>query len=265
LSKKQKCPEFENHERWLVSFADMMTLLFALFVVLFALKEGGESTKIEQAAGSISETFSMVLDDIPIDRRIGPTEAGFGIFDHMRGDQVRPPISRKFPGAQQKLRVIDAELKRVQMEVDLRLYGDKSYRDPDKPGHARIVTIHRDVDGFRVRLLATHFFASGQYTLSANARKELDVIASTLKDLGRNITIEGHTDSIPSRGTLSNWDLSSLRATQVLRYFVNEHNFPVTRISAAGYADVRPVADNSTEAGRQLNRRIEIKIHYEDQ
>ena len=81
MAKKHKCPEFENHERWLVSYADMLTLLFALFVVLYALKEGGQS-QVQKTAGSMQESFNTPLEDIPIDRQVGPTEQGFGIFDH---------------------------------------------------------------------------------------------------------------------------------------------------------------------------------------
>src|SRR5690606_1087601 len=94
---KKKCPEFENHERWLVSYADMVTLLFAVFVVLYALNMGDDKKPAEDAAGSIQESFTVPLEDIPIERRVGPVEAGFGIFDHLRGNSPRAPINRKFP------------------------------------------------------------------------------------------------------------------------------------------------------------------------
>ena len=70
MSKKHKCPEFENHERWLVSYADMLTLLFAVFVVLYALKEGNEAPETQKAAGSMQESFHTPLEDIPMDRRV---------------------------------------------------------------------------------------------------------------------------------------------------------------------------------------------------
>ena len=81
---KHKCPEFENHERWLVSYADMLTLLFAVFVVLYALKDDGE--KSQDAAGSLEESFNKPLEDIPPSQRISPTDAGFGIFDNQVGN-----------------------------------------------------------------------------------------------------------------------------------------------------------------------------------
>lgn len=264
MSKKHKCPEFENHERWLVSFADMMTLLFALFVVLFSLKDGSDSPEIEQAAGSISESFNMILEDIPVHRRVGPSEAGFGIFEHFHGDSIRPPLSKKFPGIRERIKVIDDEMHKVKLQLKNRLYGDKAYRDPNKPGHERIVSVHRDTDGFRVRLLGTHFFGTGSYRMKKQGLKELDEVAKILKELGRNITIEGHTDAVASTGTFDNWQLSSLRSSEVLRHFIVKNGFPASKLSAAGYADTRPIADNSSSSGRKLNRRVEIKVHYDE-
>lgn len=264
MARKQKCPEFENHERWLVSFADMMTLLFALFVVLFTLKDGSESPEMEQVAASVSESFDLVLEDIPVDRRIGPTEAGFGIFEHFHGDSVLPQITRRFPGTKERIKVINDEFHKVSAELRNRLYGDKAMREADKPGRARVVSVHRDQDGFRVRMLATHFFQSGSYRLKSEAKKELDSVADILKDLGRNVTVQGHTDSMPARGRFTNWELSSLRAAEVVRYFIQKHGFPATTVAIAGYADTKPIADNSTASGRKLNRRIEVKVHYND-
>jgi chemotaxis protein MotB len=260
LAKKQKCPEFENHERWLVSFADMMTLLFALFVVLFSLKDGSDSPEIEQAAGSINETFGTVLEDVPIDRRVGPTEAGLGIFEHFRGDQIRPPLSNKFPGSEEKIKVIDEEFERVKNLFEERLYGPDKVREPDGEGSSRVVSVQRSPDGFNVRLLATHFYDSGGYRVRKEALKELDQVATILKELGKKIIIEGHTDNVAPTGGFSNWDLSALRASNVLHYFVAQHDYPKTLVAAAGYGDTKPIAHNGTTAGRRLNRRIEIRV-----
>ena len=108
MAKKHECPEFENHERWLVSYADMLTLLFAVFVTLFALKEGGEP-EVQKAAGSMQESFNTPLQDIPLDRRIGPAQEGFGIFEHMQGSSLRPPLSQKYPSAESRIKVIDED------------------------------------------------------------------------------------------------------------------------------------------------------------
>jgi len=264
LAIKAKCPEFENHERWLVSFADMMTLLFALFVVLFALKEGGQTSKIEQAAGAINESFNQVLVEIPVERRVGPQEAGLGIFEHFRGNQARPPLIKKFPGSEEKIKVIDQEMKILNMQIEDRLYGSSKKTGSDTQGAERIVSLHRTSDGIRLRMLATHFYEPGAFKIRRSAEQELDSVAKILKELGRTVTIEGHTDNSPSQGEMTNWELSALRASYIVRYLISKHEFPPTKVVASGYGDTRPIGDNRTASGRALNRRIEIRIHYED-
>jgi len=259
---KAKCPEFENHERWLVSYADMVTLLFAVFVVLFALKEDGSKAS-QDAAGSLQESFNKPLEDIPVEHRVGPTEQGFGIFEHMRGNSVRPPLTKKFPGLTDNIKIIEEEMNRVHMQIEERLYGPEKFPDARKPGEERIVAVERTKDGFKLRLLARHFYDPGDTHIKRGALKDLNTIAKILRELGRPIMIEGHTDSSPPQGDQSNWDLSALRATHVLQYLVREHNFPATKLGASGYADTRPMANNSTEQGRVLNRRIEIKVEYD--
>lgn len=262
MGKKQRCPEFENHERWLVSYADMLTLLFAVFVVLFALKEGGEP-QVQRTAGSMQESFSTPLEDIPLDRRNGPTEQGFGIFEHFRGNSTRPPLVQKFPSQEEKVHIIEEEMKKVKTELEERLYGPNAFPDPKKPGNARIVDVKRTQKGFTLRLLARHFYLPGDVRVRREARKELDQVVKVLKDLGRDITVEGHTDGIPPKGSYSNWEISALRATHIVRYMIYRHQFPQSRLGAAGYADTRPIAHNGTESGRRLNRRIEIQVSYD--
>ena len=263
MGKKHKCPEFENHERWLVSYADMLTLLFAVFVVLFALKEDGKPN-IQGTAGSMQDSFNTPLEDIPIDRRNGLSEQGYGIFEHFRGNQTRPPIIEKFPAREEKVRIIDEEMARVKTDLNERLYGSRTYPNPKKPGNERIIDVSRTRKGFRLRLLARHFYQPGAVKVRRAARKELDSITTILKNLGRQITVEGHTDPVPPGKGRSNWEISALRATHLVRYMIYRHQFPQMLLSAAGFSDTRPIAHNGTEAGRRLNRRIEIHVNYDD-
>jgi chemotaxis protein MotB len=262
MAVKKKCPEFENHERWLVSYADMVTLLFAVFVVLYAIQIAGQKDD-KKVAGSMQEVFNTPLDDIPIDRRVGPTEQGIGIFDHFRGEAIRPALIQKYPSSTQRVKIIDDELAQVKMKLEDRLYGKAKFREDVKPGQERIVSVQRTEKGFKLQLLARHFFDPGSVQMTRGALKEMDTVAQVLKDLGRPITVEGHTDSMPAAGSYTNWEISALRATNVLKYLVRQHNFPATMLSAAGYADLKPIASNGTESGRMLNRRIEIHVDYD--
>lgn len=260
---KAKCPEFENHERWLVSYADMVTLLFAVFVVLYAIQIAGQKEE-KKVAGSMQESFNTPLQDIPVDRRVGPTEQGIGTFEFFKGESIRPSLIQKYPSSSQKVKIIDDELNQVRVKLEDRLYGPNKFRDDAKPGQQRVVQVQRTERGFKVQLLARHFFESGSVQVARGALKEMDTVAEVLKDMGRPVRIEGHTDSIPSNGEYGNWEISALRATNVLKYFIRKHNFPATSLSAAGLADTRPIANNGSESGRMLNRRIEIHVDYDN-
>ena len=261
---KLKCPPFENHERWLVSYADMLTLLFAVFVVLYALKEGGEP-QMRKAAGAMQESFNTPLEEIPIDRQVGPLEQGVGIFEHFKGEELRPPLEKEYPSSKSSIKIIDADMEKVKIQLEERLYGPEKFRQNSKPGEARIVEVERTAKGFRIRLLARHFFAAGSVQISREALKDIDKMVPLIKSLGRDATIEGHTDSLPPPGgEMTNWEVSTLRATSLIKYMIKQHAFPESRLSASGYADLRPIAHNGTEEGRMLNRRIEIHINYDE-
>ena len=261
MSIKAKCPEFENHERWLVSYADMVTLLFAVFVVLYSLNMSASKAD-KSVAGSLQESFNTPLPDIPVDRRVGPTEQGFGIFDHFKGQSVRPSLIQKYPSSPQRVKIIDNEMNKLKMTLEERLYGPNKFR-PDKPGSERVVDVVRTAKGFKLQLLARHFYEPGSTNVSRSALKELDEVAAVLKEFGRPIRIEGHTDSLPAPGELGNWEISALRATNIVKYLIRRHNFPATSLSAAGFADLHPIASNGSESGRQLNRRVEIHVDYD--
>lgn len=238
----------------------MVTLLFAVFVVLYALKDDGQ--KIEAAAGSMEESFNKPLEDIPPSQRIGPLEQGFGVFDHLKGNTPKPPIVEKFPETPQNIKLIDDEMNKIKGQLATRLYGENKFRQDDNPGLARVISVHRVRNGFRVRLLAQHFYNPGVVDIKPAARKDLDYVIKTLKSLERPIRVEGHTDSIERQGA-NNWDLSALRASHVLKYMIRKHNFAPSLLSAAGYADTKPIAGNVTEKSRALNRRIEFTVRYD--
>ncbi len=240
----------------------MVTLLFAVFVVLYALKQDGE--KSQDASGSIEESFNKPLEDIPPAQRVGPTDAGFGVFEHLRGESIRAPMIKKFPEIKQRIKLIDDEMNKTKGQLDVRLYGENKFREEKDPGTSRIVSVERTEMGFKVTLLARHFYAPGAVDIKESAKGDLDNVISVLKQLGRNIRVEGHTDN-SSAEKMNHWELSTLRATRVLEYMIKRHNFPPSLLSAAGYGDTKPMATNATEKTRALNRRVEFLVRYDDE
>jgi chemotaxis protein MotB len=105
-------------------------------------------------------------------------------------------------------------------------------------------------------------FGSGSAGLEPSGTAAIDAIAEPLLALTQPIRIEGHTDNTPISSSVfpSNWELSTARASSVLRYLVERYQFPTDRVSAAGYGDTRPVGDNATPEGRAANRRVEIVV-----
>ena len=264
MSIKAKCPEFENHERWIIPYADMVTMLFALFVVLYALKQGGSTpTEVNKVVvASVADALNMPLPEIPIDRKVSPTQQGMGIFDNFKGDQHREPLTQKFPSGAHRAKVIEAEMNRTRLLVEERLYGPNKNPEKGDKGLERIVSVEKTSTGFKLQLAARHFFESGEYQMRREALKEMEQVSQILMELGRPIVIEGHTDNVPSAGQYSNWEISALRAASVAKYMIKTAGYPSTKIAIAGYADLHPVAQNTSDAGRSMNRRIEIHINY---
>lgn len=261
MGKKQKCPEFENHERWLVSFADMMTLLFALFVVLYALKEGSDDAEISQAAQAVAETFS-VMTEIPSDRRSAPSEAGVGIFEYFRGNQRHPGIVQKMPDYRIAYNT-KQEMDRVWQELRERLPEETSPGYFDRAPDVPAISVATDTGGYIIRLQSAFLYDPGETRVRGRALAALDVVVQVLKPMLHRLIIECHTSTQPESGALTNWELSGLRATFILRRFVRVHDYPARQLTAGGLADTRPIAGDDSRASVLRNRRVDIRVRHE--
>jgi chemotaxis protein MotB len=263
MPKKKKCPEFENHERWLVAFADMMTLLFALFVVLYAIAVVNTS-KVKQVTESMQTAFG-IKEEVPKEDGViprGPNSME-SIFKYIKGNTSRDQILQRI--IRERAAIIAAQAKSIEQKLAERLYGAKQFPDSAKKPADRVIYVARDLDGIRITLLSRVLFKPGEYELKPETKELLHGVAEVLKGIGRVMRVEGHTDNLPfEKDGMTNWELSCLRATSVTRYLLTTGFFKKGMIYAAGFADTRPIAENDTPLDRALNRRVDLKILYDN-
>jgi chemotaxis protein MotB len=253
MARKKKHPEHANHERWLVSYADFITLLFAFFVVMFAAsnsdqKKAGQIAQAVQTAFSEMAVFSPSGKVVPLYDNgslqpqakdlIGNAHSQFDaahIMDAVKQKGGKPAISEM----------------RVQLEVLLK-----------EEIANRSVRLAEDERGLTISLAEAGFFEPGSAVMPPKALSVIDRIALTLEPVNYNIRVEGHTDNTPIHTAQfpSNWELSTARATFLLQYLISTGHIPAPRLSAVGYGQYRPVASNETADGRASNRRVDLVV-----
>jgi chemotaxis protein MotB len=224
VARKAKKHEHVNHERWLVSYADFITLLFAFFTTMYAI-----STVDAQKMSKMVASMQVALKGEPQPVVPLPEPAGTSIAPRLDNLVV------------------------LQRQLAARL---------QRPIAQGQVALDLDARGLVVSIREAGSFASGSADLSDAARAVLTEIASPLAELSHNVRIEGHTDDTPIRTPRfrSNWELSTARATQVIAYLQNELGLPATRLSAAGYAEFHPRVANTSPDARAQNRRVDLVI-----
>lgn len=233
--------DHENHDRWLVSYADFITLLFAFFVVMYATSNNNQE---KQKEFEKSVRVNLKLS--------GSGEGSGANKGEVGGDnaaEVIIPLDG-FPARGGPSEAHDYLNRFVEKKLDA---SDKE----------KIQEMRHDALGVRIALASSQFFNQGGTKIKVNALQALDKIAEILKESDRKIVIEGHTDdtSVTAGAPYeSNWELASLRATSLVRYLIKHQNIDPKRISAISYADTRPLQSNATEEGRARNRRIEIYL-----
>ncbi len=235
--------EHENHERWLVSYADFITLLFAFFVVMYSLSSLNEgkyrimSDSVVNAFRNIatnSNSPRIISSPIPSIRPSPPPSAA----DSAEADEARKSKAERVRNMAEEIRKVLAPL-----------VAD---------GQVRVT---EGAFGITVEINASVLFAPGEAQLGADAVRALRAVAQVVAGAEFPVTVEGHTDIAPIATPMfpSNWELSAVRASSVVRLFVDGGVRPA-RLTAAGYGDQRPVADNASAEGRARNRRVTILI-----
>ncbi|MGL4452558.1 MAG: OmpA/MotB family protein [Sarcina sp.] len=229
--KKRNSEESNSSAGWLASFADTMTLLMTFFVLLYSMAEV-DSEKIRQ----MSEAFQSVLQ--------GESADSIHKFDLYDGEQ---PIQ----GGDSELEVPQiSDAQEDYTYEELKNYVAENQLEDS-------VKIEKTKDGILLQLGETLLFKSGESTLNNTAI--LDKISEIISNTTSKIEIEGHTDNVPlNRAGKSNWELSVERSVNVVRHFIEGKKINPDRLSAVGYGEYKPIADNNTAEGRAANRRVSV-------
>jgi chemotaxis protein MotB len=257
MSRRKRAPEHVSHERWLVSYADFITLLFAFFVVLFASSQV-DKRKVGRISVAMQEAFQQMgvfqtansraplvtSDPLPAEN-IRLVEDAKGISGRGR---MASPFEKTLPSPPPP-----KDLETVQKQLTVALA-------PEIQRHEVVLKANRE--GLVISLREIGFFDSGSAELRATAEGAVQKIAAELGALPNSIRIEGHTDNVPIHNAqfASNWELSTARATEMIRLFITQYDLPATRLSAAGYAEYHPVASNEPAECRAQNRRVDIVV-----
>ena len=237
-----------NHERWLVSYADFITLLFAFFVVLYASSKADQK-KQQQVAQAIDTAFHAL-----------------GIFpDSARRPDALKNISAVSPDQPViPMNIVMGEdvLAPAQVKQDLEHIQKQLEKMLSNQIAQHTVTIQMGKDGLIISLREAGFFSSGSATPHTDSLPILRQIAASLGHTPYNLRVEGHTDNIPihTEEFPTNWELSTARATHIARIFLASGEIPPERLSAAGFAEYHPVATNDTPEGRAENRRVDLIV-----
>jgi chemotaxis protein MotB len=259
--------EHENHERWMVSYADMMTLLLVLFIVLFAMSQV-DKAKFAALASGLAETFGAPITPMP-----GTTPES-SVLDALPAPvNIAGGIAPQRPAARAEVDAAAAQAaaeraKRVAAEAqsaydDLAAVRERIEAALAAAGHSGAARFEIDERGLVVHIVADEvLFDAERADLRPEGAQILGAIAPTLRDLPHQLAIEGHANHLPvSPGGPwpSNWELSAYRATTVVRYLAGD-GVPEKRMSGNGYSSTRPLVPESDPNAVAVNRRVDIVV-----
>jgi chemotaxis protein MotB len=246
MRRRRHTEESASHERWLLSYSDFITLLFAFFVVLFAsaYRDNQAIKKLSRAIEKGFQTMGAFSGD---GSKGAASSATADVFDN----SAQVPAAGSAKDQAIATSTIDMNELRRQLEAAM-----------GKELENHEVVLRVTPEGFVISLKELGFFNSGQAVLLPGAASKIERIAKVLARPGLDLRVEGHSDDQPIHNSQfrSNWELSTARAMAVLLLLVDDAGFDPTKISASGYGQYRPVADNATPDGRRMNRRVDLVV-----
>ena len=265
MARKRRHEEHENHERWLISYADFITLLFAFFVVMYSVSSVNEG-KYRVLSESLTAAFRSPAKSMqpvqmgtpaksPLHDNVAVKQAPTPVMlPNIPVPKPKPPLAGpdkgqgKAAGGDRAERTLDAIAKEIEQAM-----GDLI--------RAGLVKVRRNPHAVEVEINTNVLFPTGSATLTPPARAVVNQLANVLRGFTHSIHVEGFTDDLPISSALfpSNWELSAGRAASVVHLFT-EAGIAPERMVAMGYGQYRPVADNGTPEGRTRNRRVVLVI-----
>lgn len=257
MARRKKHEEHVNHERWLVSYADFITLLFAFFVVMYSI-----SSVNEGKYRVLSDTLEAVFSETP--RSIDPIQVGE--IRRGYGEQSAGPGSSgaELPSNEIELPAIERYIPPPVPEDVIQTIDDISKQFNSALAdmiESEDISIKQGEDWLELEIKSNVLFESGESRLENKAVPVVGKIATILNTSANPIQVEGFTDNNPINTPKfpSNWELSAARAASVV-HLLNRYGVEPSRMSAIGYGEFKPIADNATEAGRQKNRRVVLVV-----
>ena len=247
LDPRQQQGSHENHERWLVSYADFITLMFAFFVVMFASSQT-DRAKAKQVSDSVREALEKGGITHVVKEVLGGT-----VDDVGKGNAMM-----KGPGGSKKSTAESADPSVIEFLPSLQ-YLNHELSEEIRLGKVQVSVQPR---GLVVSLRQATFFPSGEDRIAPETYEAVGKIAHLLMNMPNPVRLEGHTDSVPINTARfhSNWDLSAARGIAMLELLTTRFGVPMQKLAIAGYADTAPADSNDTEEGRAHNRRVDIVI-----
>lgn len=259
MARRQKHEEHENLERWLVSYADFITLLFAFFVVMYSISQVNQA-KYRVLSDSLVNAFKNAPTSVtPVSSKMQIDATGKGQASSAQAVALKQTvIIRKNDPAQEARQKQQAE-KMKGIAKDILKVVEALMKDGQ-------VKVSQSAHGIAIEINASLLFASGQASLEASSIKALKAVGKVLAEVPNDIQVEGFTDNTPINTLAfpSNWELSSARASSVVRLFA-ESGVPPERLVVVGYGEFRPIDTNSTPDGRARNRRVTVMILSDQQ
>jgi len=250
MARKKKHEEHENHERWLVSYADFITLLFAFFVVMYSISSVNEG-KYRVLSSSMISAFSQPT------QTLSPIRYG----EDMKSPVLQNKVLQEHQNKMERIGVDYEVVPTMQEVAKMDMISDEVEKKLKPLVDQEVISIHKTNKGVEIEIKSNILFSSGQAVLQKSAKPALGEIADVIRKLENPVNVEGFTDNIPIRTLVfpSNWELSAARAANVVHLF-SQLGIDPNRMSAIGYGEFKPVADNATEQGREKNRRINIIV-----